>query len=82
MGQLEISASAQEFGQALETVEFDSHGQELDLLFNPNYLLDALKSLEGEEAILEFSGVQSPLRIRDAENAQYSHIVLPLRQLV
>ncbi len=81
-GQLEISASASEFGQTLETVEFDSHGQDLDLLFNPNYLLDALKSLEGEEAVLEFSGVQSPLRLRDTENAQYSHIVLPLRQLV
>lgn len=82
VGLLEVSASASEFGQAQETVEFDSHGQDLDLLFNPNYLLDALKSLEGEEAVLEFSGVQSPLRIRDTENAQYSHIVLPLRQLV
>jgi DNA polymerase-3 subunit beta len=82
MGILEISASAAEYGQALESIEFDSHGPELDMLFNPNYLLDALKSLEGEEAVLEFSGVQSPLRIRDTQNAQYSHIVLPLRQLV
>lgn len=82
VGVLEVIASAQEYGQAFESVEFDSHGQELDLLFNPNYLLDAIKSLEGEEAVLEFSGVQSPLRIRDADNTQYSHIVLPLRQLV
>ena len=82
VGQLDISASAAEYGQTFESLEFDSHGQELDLLFNPNYLLDALKSLEGEEAVLEFSGLQSPLRIRDTENAQYSHIVLPLRQLV
>lgn len=81
-GQLDLSASAAEFGQTFESIEFDSHGQELDLLFNPAYLLDALKSLEGEEAFLEFSGVQSPLRIRDADKAQYSHIVLPLRQLV
>lgn len=81
-GMLEISASAAEYGQALESVEFDGHGPELDMLFNPNYLLDALKSMEGEDAVLEFSGVQSPLRIRDTQNAQYSHIVLPLRQLV
>lgn len=81
-GHLEVSASAHEFGQSMETVEIDSHGQELDLLFNPNYLLEALKSLEGEEAVLEFSGVQSPLRIRDADNAQYSHVILPLRQLM
>lgn len=82
VGQLEVSASAAEFGQAVESLEFDSQGQDLDLLFNPTYLLDALKSLEGEDAVLEFSGVQSPLRIRDSENTQYSHVVLPLRQLV
>ncbi len=82
VGQLEISASAAEFGQAFESLDFDSHGPDLDLLFNPHYFLDALKSLEGDEAILEFSGLQSPVRVRDTENAQYSHIILPLRQLV
>lgn len=82
VGQLDISASAQEYGQTFESVDFDSHGQQLDLLFNPIYLLDALKSFEGEEAILEFSGIQSPLRMRDSANSQYSHVVLPLRQLV
>lgn len=82
VGELEIAASAAEYGQTLESIEFDGHGQELDMLFNPTYLLDALKSLEGEEAVLEFSGSQSPLRIRDSDNSQYSHIVLPLRQLV
>ncbi|AEJ38230.1 DNA polymerase III, beta subunit [Sulfobacillus acidophilus TPY] len=82
VGELQISASAQEYGQTLESVECDSHGQDLDLLFNPIYLLEALRSLEGDEALLEFSGVQSPLRIREVEHSQYSHVVLPLRQLV
>ncbi|MCY0878119.1 MAG: DNA polymerase III subunit beta [Firmicutes bacterium] len=82
VGQLDISASAAEYGQAFESVEFDSHGQDMELLFNPAFLLDALRSLEEDEAVLEFSGIQSPLRIREAENHQYSHIVLPLRQLV
>jgi len=81
-GRLEISASAQEVGQSVESVEFDSQGEELDMLFNPTYLLDALKSLDGEDAILEFSGVQSPLRIRNGSHDSYSHILLPLRQLV
>ncbi|MCY0899659.1 MAG: DNA polymerase III subunit beta [Firmicutes bacterium] len=82
IGQLDISASAAEYGQTFESVEFDSHGQEMELLFNPTFLLDALRSLDSDEAMLEFSGIQSPLRIREAENHQYSHIVLPLRQLV
>lgn len=82
IGQLDILASAAEYGEAFESVNFDSHGIDLELLFNPVYLLDALKSIEADDAVLEFSGVQSPLRIRDLDNAQYSHVVLPLRQLV
>lgn len=82
LGTLEIAASAQELGQAFEALDFDSHGPEMELLFNPTYFLDGLKSLEGDEAVIEFSGIQSPARIREAESSQYFHILLPLRQLV
>jgi DNA polymerase-3 subunit beta len=82
VGELTLSASAQEYGQNEETIECDSHGQELELLFNPQFLLEALRSFEGDEVTFEFSGVQSPMRLRDNAYPQYSHIILPLRQLV
>lgn len=82
IGQLDISASAAEVGQAFESVDVNSEGSDLEMLFNPTFVMDALKSFSSEFVILEFSGVQSPMRMRESENSQYFHIVLPLRQLV
>ncbi len=79
---LELSTAVADMGRAIEWVEFAGHGPELDLLFNPQYLSDAVKSLEGEDAILQFSGAQSPLRIQDTSDLHYSHVLAPQRQLV
>ena len=81
-GSLECSTEARDIGQAQETLECETHGEPIDILFNPAYILDALKSFEADEVLLEFSGLQSPARLREAEGTQYSHILLPLRQLV
>ncbi len=81
-GIVELSAEAAEIGQAKEVIECSTEGQDLDILFNPAYILDAIKSLDSEELIFEFSGVQSPAKIRGTDNSSYFHILLPLRQLV
>ncbi len=82
VGGLQISASAAEIGKAEEELECDSQGPEMEVLFNSTFILDALKSLTGDDLIMELSGVQSPAKISDADNPQYFHILLPLRQLV
>lgn len=81
-GQLEVTTQASEVGQVYEVLDVDSQGQSLELSFSPALLWDAVRSIESEEIILEFSGAQMPARIREATNSLYSHIVLPLRQLV
>ncbi len=81
-GLLEVSAQALDIGQAYEALEVESTGEAIELSFNPALLLDAVKSLDSEEMVLEFAGTQAPARIREREQGQYFHIVLPLRQLV
>jgi DNA polymerase-3 subunit beta len=81
-GQLEVSSQAADIGQAYEVVDVESHGDAVDLAFNPALLLDALKSIDSDEMVLEFAGVQMPARVRPGDSAHYYHIVLPLRQLV
>jgi len=81
-GVVEVSSEALDVGQAYEIVEVMSTGQEMELSFNPALLLDGVKSLESEEMVLEFSGLQSPARLREKDSSHYFHIVLPLRQLV
>lgn len=81
-GMLEISAVSQDLGHAVETVECRSEGQSLDILFNPHFIMDVLKSLAGEEIVVEFAGTQSPARFRESSGSTYQHVLLPLRQLV
>ncbi|PSR24354.1 MAG: DNA polymerase III subunit beta, partial [Sulfobacillus thermosulfidooxidans] len=80
-GRLTLSLQSSEVGHIEETFDCPTQGQPLDVLFNPRYLLDAMKSLDGEEALIELSGPQSPARIRSVNDAPYFHIALPLRQL-
>jgi len=81
-GQLELSTEAAELGQTYEALDVDGQGGEIDLSFSPTLLVEALKSVESEELVLEFAGPQMPARVSEADNPYYFHIVLPLRQLV
>lgn len=82
IGSLQIEASAAEVGQALEQLECHSQGPEMDIMFNATFILDVLKSFVSDDVLIEFSGIQSAARFREADSSQYFHIVLPLRQLV
>lgn len=79
---LELSASQADVGSATEVITGQSEGQDLTLLFNPHYLIDALRALEGDEVVWEFGGAQAPARMREVEESRFFHIVLPMRQLV
>ncbi|MCL4521806.1 MAG: DNA polymerase III subunit beta [Firmicutes bacterium] len=79
---IELMSSSQEVGNAVELVECESSGEELDLLFNPQYLIDALKAMSDDNVYFELSGTQSAARIRNAGGSNFFHAVLPMRQLV
>ncbi|MBX5465982.1 MAG: DNA polymerase III subunit beta [Firmicutes bacterium] len=81
-GMLELGTVSQDIGHAREVVECQSTGQPLDLLFNPHFIADVLKSLSSAEIVVEFAGTQSPARFREVGGSTYQHILLPLRQLV
>ncbi len=81
-GTMELSSEAMDVGQAYEMLDVMSTGDELELSFNPALLLDGVKSMESDETVFEFSGLQSPARLREKGTSHYFHIVLPLRQLV
>ena len=72
-----ISKTTPEVGETTEELEVVYAGAELQIGFNPTYLLDALKSIEEEMVEIEFTGPEKPgvLRIRD----EYIYIVLPMQ---
>lgn len=74
---LTISKTTPEVGETTEELEAAYAGPELQIGFNPTYLLDVLKNIEEEKVEIEFTGPEKPgvLRIRD----EYVYIVLPMQ---
>jgi len=49
------------------------------ITLNSRYLLDALQALTTDEVVFSFNGKLEPTLLKDAGNATYSHIVMPLK---
>ena len=73
-----ISCTSQ-IGDAKEEVKTETEGKELEIGFNPKYLLDALKSIEDDEIIMDFSSNISPCVIRSTMDDKFTNMVLPMR---
>lgn len=76
--QLEIS-SIVEIGQANDEIPLILEGNQLDIGFNPKYLIDVLKVIDSEVIYMEFLANISPCIIRPKNNDNYTYLVLPVR---
>lgn len=78
LGSLIISCTSQ-MGDAKEEVLVETTGKELEIGFNPKYMLDALKAIDEEEVYLDFGSNISPCVIRSTVDDKYTYMVLPVR---
>ena len=72
-----ISKNTPYLGEAKEEIGVDYNGDNLEIGFNPQYLIDVLKSLSEEEITLEVSEPNKPGVIRLGE--EYIYVVLPMQ---
>ncbi|GAX88722.1 DNA polymerase III subunit beta [Effusibacillus lacus] len=79
-GQSEISSNSADVGKVTESIHFaDFQGEELLIAFNAKYLIDALRVVESESITVEFTGSMSPFLIKQSDNPDYIHLILPVR---
>ncbi len=78
LGSIIISCTSQ-VGDAKEEVLVETVGEELEIGFNPKYMVDALKAIEDEEICLDFGSSISPCIIRPVVDNKYTYMVLPVR---
>jgi DNA polymerase III subunit beta len=65
-------------GKATEEIDADFSGSEdIDIGFNPRYLIDVLKNLEEDEIVFEVSDATKPGVIRRGN--EYTYVVLPMQ---
>lgn len=76
---LELSASAQERADVSEVLDGKLEGNDLTVAFNPQFLLDGLLALGGEEAVLETVDPLKPATLRAADHPEYLYLLMPVR---
>lgn len=74
-----ITSNSPEVGKVYEEVPAERNGENIELVFNPRYLIDALRNIEYSEVLFEISGPLSPCKLRGtAFDVPYA-VVLPIR---
>ena len=74
---LEIYASSQEYGESHESMAIAYTGGEVNVAFNPQFLVEPLKALSKDEVFFEFKDELSPGLFRTLDN--FLCVIMPLR---
>ena len=74
---LTITANTPEIGSGFESIAIKYDGPEIEVAFNPTYLMDPLKVLEGDEIFLEITDSLSPGVIKS--NTPFLYVIMPMR---
>ncbi len=86
-GQLVLEAGASDEAQAVEVLEADFTGEDLQIAFNPQFLLDGIGAIDSDTARLSFTSPTKPAVITgkggsdaSAEGTpDYRYVLMPIR---
>ncbi|WP_339230805.1 DNA polymerase III subunit beta [Oceanobacillus sp. FSL K6-2867] len=77
---IEISSNSPEVGNVVEEIGIQSmEGEELKISFSSKYMIDALKAIEYDEVIIEFTGAMRPFVIHPLNEDSILQLILPVR---
>lgn len=74
---LEISGSSSEYGESHESMAIAYDGPEVQVAFNPQFLMEPLKALNKDEVFFEFKDELSPGLFKTLDN--FLCVIMPLR---
>jgi DNA polymerase-3 subunit beta len=74
---VEISAITPEVGEAQESIPVKYNGKELSVAFNPDFLMDPLRTIASDEVFLELTDELSPGVVKC--DAPFLYVLMPMR---
>lgn len=77
-GSLSIRSIASQLGENTATAEAKATGSG-SITLNSRYMLDALNAISGEDVFFGFNGKLEATLLREADNEDYKHIIMPLK---
>jgi DNA polymerase III subunit beta len=78
-GELKVSASTPDVGDAEETMPAAFEGEPLEIGFNPEFLRDGIESVEGDEVMLRLISPLRPGLLQPVGNEDFRYLVMPIR---
>lgn len=78
-GELTIAAETPDIGDASEGMPAPYSGEAMEIAFNPQFFVDGVDSVEGDEISLQVSSPLRPGLLRPVGSEDYSYLVMPIR---
>ncbi|WP_019413365.1 DNA polymerase III subunit beta [Paenisporosarcina sp. TG20] len=77
---VEISSSSPEVGKVEEEIQAKSiEGEELKISFSAKYMMDALKAVDGQDVMVQFTGAMRPFILKSVHDDSILQLILPVR---
>jgi DNA polymerase III subunit beta len=78
-GELTVAAETPEVGDASEALPAPYSGDPLEIAFNPQFLIEGLESVEGDELAIKLSSPLRPGLLQPVGREDFSYLVMPIR---
>lgn len=77
---VEISSNSPEIGKVKEEIAVENlEGEELKISFSAKYMMDALKAIDGQDVMIQFTGTMKPFILRSIHDDAILQLILPVR---
>ena len=76
-GKLTVASAASEIGEAKDEVPIKYAGEKIEIMFNPNYVMDPLKAIDDDEVTINLNNGHSPAVIKCS--IPFLYVLMPLR---
>ncbi len=76
---LDLSMSAQDVGNAQESVDAKYEGSELTVAFNPVFLHDGVDAVDTDEVVLETIDPLKPATLHASDKNEFLYLLMPVR---
>lgn len=76
---IELTVITTDWGSATEELDAKYEGVEMTVAFNPNYLIDGVEAISGDEVALDTLDALKPATLRPTETEDYLYLLMPVR---
>ena len=77
---VEVSSNSPEIGKVQEEIPVEAlEGESLKISFSAKYMMEALKAIDGQDVIIQFTGAMRPFILRSVHDDAILQLILPVR---